>query len=208
MLQTQGTQTHKHKDILWQLMFIKQPAEMKPIRLCSHEKHSHPGDCHTHTHTPGCINIIAARQALFPVSSFLPGLQINLGSERSEILHTHTAHIDIPAGKIGFTATDKDLNNVPVSGWEIMGPNRYKKHTEQFIAMVTNPTAGKKVTTAINFKWHRCKVYKGISINKLTRPVLKPKPVSVTWGSIHLQELQMNFSWRCGLYKQESDGID
>lgn len=145
------------KDILRQLMFIKQPAEMKPIRLCSHEKHSHPGDCHTHTytHTPGCMNIIAARQPLFPVSSFLPGLQINLGSAvRSEIVHTH--------GSYWYSCRENQFyihrqRSLQCSRIRVRNQGaKQVKNTEQFITMVTNPTVGKKVIMAVNFKWHRC----------------------------------------------------
>lgn len=97
MLRTRRAKTHKHKDILRALMFIKQPAEMKPIRLCSHEKHSRRGD--RHIHAESCINIKAPRQAPFPVSSFLPGQNKLQEDLRFSV---HRVHIDISAGRNRF----------------------------------------------------------------------------------------------------------
>lgn len=92
--------THRHKDILRALMFIKQPAEMKPIRLCSHEKHCQRGDRTIHAESR--INIKAPRQALFPVSSFLPGQNKLQRRRRSDVLYTVLV-LTFPQGKIGFS---------------------------------------------------------------------------------------------------------
>lgn len=108
MLRTHCAKTHTHKDILRALMFIKQPAEMKPIRLCSHEKHCQRGD--RTIHPESCINIKAPRQALFPVSRFLPGQNKLQQRRRSDVLYTVLV-LTFLQGKIGFsksfTATEE-----------------------------------------------------------------------------------------------------
>lgn len=126
MLRTHRAKTHTHKDILRALMFIKQPAEMKPIRLCSPEKHSQRGDRPIHAESR--INIKAARQALFPVSSFLPG-QNKLQRRRMiwDVLHT-VLILTFLQGKIGFSksfkATERDHYSFSASRQDIGGQNR------------------------------------------------------------------------------------